>query len=104
MNLLHSFIPVLQTSIRGRITSQSALVALISLRTKGPLVMTALSAACEHSTAAATGMVDRLEKDGYVKREHGSADRRVIHVHLTTKGTEFLQSLESAAEASTEPA
>ena len=40
------------------------------------LTMTDISKKMGHSTAAATGLVDRLEKLGYVQRLHASEDRR----------------------------
>lgn len=43
-----------------------------------------------HSTAAATGLVDRLEKLGYVERVHAAEDRRKIMVRITHKGTELV--------------
>jgi DNA-binding MarR family transcriptional regulator len=33
-----------------------------------------------------TGVVDRLERKGYVKRNRDEGDRRVVYVALTTKG------------------
>jgi len=43
-----------------------------------------------HSTAAATGLVDRIEKLGYVERTHGAEDRRKIMVRITPKGVELV--------------
>ena len=43
-----------------------------------------------HSTAAATGLVDRLEKIGYVERVHAAEDRRKIMVRITQKGIELV--------------
>lgn len=43
-----------------------------------------------HSTAAATGLVDRLEKLNYVERVHAAEDRRKIMVRITNKGTELV--------------
>lgn len=37
-----------------------------------------------------TGMVDRLERDGYVTREAHPSDRRVTRARLTPKGKRFL--------------
>jgi DNA-binding MarR family transcriptional regulator len=34
-----------------------------------------------------TGLIDRLEKSGYVKRSDHPNDRRVYLVHLTEKGS-----------------
>jgi DNA-binding MarR family transcriptional regulator len=43
-----------------------------------------------HSTAAATGLVDRIEKLGYVERAHASEDRRKIMVRITSKGVQIV--------------
>lgn len=43
-----------------------------------------------HSTAAATGLVDRLEKLFLVERIHAAEDRRKIMVSITAKGVEFV--------------
>lgn len=40
----------------------------------------------EVSTAASTGIVDRLEKRGHVERRPHSTDRRRTDVHLTASG------------------
>jgi DNA-binding MarR family transcriptional regulator len=40
--------------------------------------------------ATITGLVDTLERDGLVTREHGADDRRMMLVHLTPKGQEAL--------------
>jgi DNA-binding MarR family transcriptional regulator len=46
-----------------------------------------------HSTAAATGLVDRLEKLGYVERVHAAEDRRKIMVRITQKGVELVSKM-----------
>ena len=38
-----------------------------------------------------TGLIDTLERDGFVKREPDPADRRMMSVQLTPKAEEFLQ-------------
>jgi len=50
------------------------------------LSMTEIAEKMSHTTAAATGLVDRLEKLGYVRRMHTSDDRRKVSVKITTKG------------------
>lgn len=54
------------------------------------LTMTDIAAKMGHSTAAATGLVDRIEKLGYVERVHATEDRRKIMVRITPKGVEFV--------------
>ncbi|MFO0889153.1 MAG: MarR family transcriptional regulator [Isosphaeraceae bacterium] len=41
-----------------------------------------------------TGLIDRLERAGLVRRERCSEDRRVIHVALTEGGTDLLGRLD----------
>lgn len=38
----------------------------------------------------ATSMLDKLEKSGYVKRQHNENDRRKVNVHLMPKGENLL--------------
>ena len=65
--------------------------------------MTDISKKMGHSTAAATGLVDRLEKLGYVQRLHAADDRRKVMVQITRKGIEMVTRLRnSIAESITE--
>jgi len=41
---------------------------------------------CDMLASTATGVIDRLERDGYVRRERDLDDRRVVWVQLTDKG------------------
>ena len=67
------------------------------------LTMTDISKKMGHSTAAATGLVDRLEKLGYVQRLHAADDRRKVMVQITRKGIEMVTRLRnSIAESITE--
>ncbi|MEC8825433.1 MAG: MarR family transcriptional regulator [Verrucomicrobiota bacterium] len=67
------------------------------------LTMTDISKKMGHSTAAATGLVDRLEKLGYVQRLHASDDRRKVMVQITRKGIEMVTRLRnSIADSITE--
>lgn len=44
-----------------------------------------------HSTAAATGMVDKLQELGYLNRYTAAADRRKIMVRITVQGLELIE-------------
>ena len=50
------------------------------------LTMSEIAEKMGHTTAAATGLVDRLENLGYAHRTHGSEDRRKIMVEITESG------------------
>ena len=55
------------------------------------LSMTDIAKKMGHSTAAATGLVDRLEKLGYVRRIHAADDRRKVMVQITRKGIDLVE-------------
>jgi len=54
------------------------------------LTMTEIATKMTHTTAAATGMVDRLENLGYVKRARSNEDRRKIIVQITPAGIDLV--------------
>jgi len=57
------------------------------------LTMSDIAKKMGHSTAAATGLVDRLEKLSYVERMHAAEDRRKIMVRITAKGVELVSKM-----------
>jgi len=52
--------------------------------------MSGIASKMGHTTAAATGLVDRLEKLGYVQRSHALDDRRKVMVRITKKGSSLV--------------
>ena len=61
------------------------------LSTHGATGMSRIAELMGHSTPAATGMVQRLEKLGYVRRTHEVDDRRKVTVTTTAKGTRLVE-------------
>ena len=59
----------------------------------GPTGMTRIAELMGHSTPAATGLVQRLEKLGYVQRIHELEDRRKVTVSATSKGTQLVEGI-----------
>lgn len=57
----------------------------------GPRTPAELAEAAGVTRATMTGLVDTLERDGFVKREPDPVDRRMMSVLLTRKGEEFLR-------------
>jgi DNA-binding MarR family transcriptional regulator len=53
--------------------------------------MNELAKVMDVTTAAATGIVDRLVRYGYVMRAYDPKDRRVINVRLTQKGADLVK-------------
>ena len=68
------------------------LVVLEMLTRDGESRMTDLAHSINVTTAAMTGIVDRLVRDGYVMRSSDAEDRRVIKVRPTAKGVRVAKS------------
>jgi len=66
---------------------------LTYLSSEDYLTMSDIAKKMGHSTAAATGLVDRLEKLGYVERVHAAEDRRKIMVRIVQQGVELVAKL-----------
>jgi len=56
----------------------------------GPRTPAELAEAAGVTRATMTGLIDTLERDGFVKREPDPDDRRMMSVRLTAKGDRFL--------------
>lgn len=77
---------------KTKITLPQFLILLL-LQKQGELKMTGLARFMKVSTAAMTGLVDRLVKYGYILRVTDPADRRIIKVRLTTKGIDLVRKI-----------
>jgi DNA-binding MarR family transcriptional regulator len=66
--------------------SQTQIFTIMALSEKSPCQLNELSKTLQISAPTVTGIIDRLEKLGYVKRIHDKDDRRVVNVGLTAKG------------------
>jgi DNA-binding MarR family transcriptional regulator len=69
------------------------LLLLNFINIQGESSMTSIAKFMHVSTAAMTGIVERLVRDKYVVRVYDPDDRRVIRVKLTTKGSELLKKI-----------
>ncbi len=70
------------------------LIALNLLKTEGRSKMNDIARAMHISTSAATGLVDRMVKGGYVKRVPGREDRRIINIEMTPKGRGIVEDID----------
>lgn len=69
------------------------MIVLDTLHKRGESSMSDLAAALKVTTAAMTGVTDRLVRDGYVVRSHDLRDRRVIRISLRPKGEKAVRML-----------
>ncbi|MFH1440973.1 MAG: MarR family transcriptional regulator [Candidatus Omnitrophota bacterium] len=77
---------------KGKITLPQFFI-LEFLSTNKQSKMKDLAGFMEVTTAAATGIVDRLVRDSYIVRFYDPADRRVVMVKLTPKGSELVKKI-----------
>jgi DNA-binding MarR family transcriptional regulator len=71
--------------------SSTQLHCLLVLLENGPLPISMLAKKIMVNSSTATGIIDRLEKKGFVKRVRISSDRRVITIQLTKRGKDFAE-------------
>lgn len=77
---------------KGKITLPQLLI-LERLNRQGASKMTDLAKFMKVTTAASTGIVQRLVMSGYVQREYDQSDRRIIRIRLSAKGIELLKKI-----------
>lgn len=78
---------------RGKITFPQFLILELLYKEKES-TMTNIARTMSVTTAAATGIVERLVRDGYVVRINDTGDRRIILIRLTAKGTSLVEKIQ----------
>jgi len=63
------------------------------LHKEGQTKMSFLASFMNVTTAAMTGIADRLVRDGYVKRVYDPNDRRTVGIELTSRGSELVKKI-----------
>ena len=72
--------------------------ALLWLGHDGPLTMGELARRVRVTEKTATGLVDRMERDGHLARERDPDDRRVVRVRLTRGGAALHRRIDGDVE------
>jgi DNA-binding MarR family transcriptional regulator len=93
MVLQRSFIQRLSEQLAHGRVSFAQYFLLTHVSAGGSLTMSAIAEKMSHSTAAATGLVDRLENLGYVRRAAVAGDRRKVLVQITRKGLRLVEKI-----------
>ena len=79
--------------VRGRLSFPQFLLLSFLAQEQEPMTMSETARRMKHTTAAATGLVDRLEKLGLITRKQGPNDRRKVMVVITEKGHAMVQEI-----------
>jgi DNA-binding MarR family transcriptional regulator len=78
--------------------SPGLIFLLLRLSQVGPLKITEISEHFGLTAGAATGMADKLEQQGLVKRVRSTEDRRIVQVVLTEEGKQRLEQIKREFE------
>ena len=103
MRALDTFIKLTRctNSLYGRLAERNTIgdltysqfAVLEALYHLGPLTQGEVSQKVLKSGSNMTTVIDNLERDGLVRRERDTNDRRVIHVHLTEAGSSRIEAV-----------
>jgi len=58
------------------------------------LSLSSLSERIRAQNSTVTGIIDRMEREGLVRRERSTSDRRVVHIRLSDKGLKLARQIE----------
>ena len=64
------------------------------LETFEDLSLSSLSERIRAQNSTVTGIIDRMEREGLVRRERSTVDRRVVHIRLSDKGQKLAREIQ----------
>lgn len=64
------------------------------LESLGDLSLSSLSERIRAQNSTVTGIIDRMEREGLVRRERSTADRRVVYIRLSEKGARLAREIQ----------
>ena len=64
------------------------------LETFQDLSLSSLSERIRAQNSTVTGIIDRMEREGLVRRERSTVDRRVVHIRLSDKGQKLARQIQ----------
>ncbi|MGD0395292.1 MAG: MarR family transcriptional regulator [Nitrososphaerales archaeon] len=85
----------LNAKLRKERITFSQYSVLLALSRSGPVQMSKLSEHMLVAPANVTGLVDRMERKGYVKRKRDERDRRLYVIEETERGSQIFKSISS---------
>jgi DNA-binding MarR family transcriptional regulator len=88
--LQRCFIARLSENLADGQVSFAQFFLLSHINAEDGMSMSEIAKKMNHTTAAATGLVDRLEKFGYVERAMSELDRRKVLVRIQPRGVELV--------------
>lgn len=83
---------------KGKITLPQFMVLEFLYKEKRAM-MSKIAEILSVTAPAATGIVDNLVRDGYIKREYNQDNRRIILIKLTSKGKNLIERITEQRKA-----
>ncbi|MCD7035659.1 MarR family transcriptional regulator [Metabacillus sp. GX 13764] len=96
---LHNIQPEMLENFQQQGVTPTQLMVLGFIKKSGKCKVSQLVDLMEVKPSAVTFMVDRLEQNGFVQREHDTKDRRVVNISLTDCGEDKLRSVMDGRKA-----
>lgn len=90
-DIVSYFADYFKPAVQIRSLKTSELFILLYLFLKGPKNMNQLSRFLNTTKSNMTALIDHMERQDLLKREHSKVDRRVIDVSLKTKGKQICE-------------
>jgi DNA-binding MarR family transcriptional regulator len=75
--------------------SKHEIFALMIVDRRGEIIMSQIADYVNIPMSTATGIVDRLVKNGYLERNRSESDRRIVIIKLTTKAKELVNEIKN---------
>ena len=75
--------------------SKSELFTLLQVERNGEIIMSQIADYINISMSTATGIVERLVRQGLIERNRNNTDRRIVTIRLTDKGKTLAESIKS---------
>ena len=70
------------------------LTVIKMLESFGDISLSSLSERIRAQNSTVTGIIDRMEREGLVRRERSTSDRRVVYIRLTDKGARLARQIQ----------
>lgn len=78
--------------------SKTELLAMLIVYRNGEVIMSQIAEYINAPLSTTTGLVNRLVNNGYLLRERGEEDRRIVTIRLTEKGTDLVNEVKAGLE------
>ncbi len=77
--------------------SKSEMLVIMVVDRQGEITMSKIADYINSPMSTATGIVDRLVRKGYLKRERSESDRRIVTIKLTEEGKLLIDEFKKTA-------